>query len=480
MIALVLGVLGCGDKAKGTSAPAAVAAAFPAARFVPAQPTYVLSARTMREAQVAFTHVVDMLGMTAGFEVSEASLELKHVLGVDPLNAAAVAAIGIDLEGSMALFSEGLNPTFVVHLSSAEAMNGFLEGQRQKGLRTQSVIAAGTEIFTAKIASEVHISWAVEKEWLWVHFSLGGADGVEWFEHSKDPGGAGWADGWKWAQQLASKSAPVVGVMDLQAVFGKLGTLAKEAIACGRQFSSVQRVGLNFDIDAKQFAVELAFDLGAGADRIRSMLLQPPPGWAKASANAPIAAQWNADLPTVTAWLEVCTDDEDIRVALAELGLRSVRGFVHKLDPGENEGTGAVSADLTGAGYFRGMLDQIPGRRMAESSRTFGQYKGKHISVPFVGKGDYVLTDALVIAAMGNGVLAAIGTGAAPSGPPPILGLEVRPQGLHADVWRFLLEQADMREPKRLVQRLLLWSELALSAQIDGPVLVIAAHGIRR
>jgi hypothetical protein len=359
-------------------------------------------------------------------------------------------------------------------------MSGFLDGQRQRGLRTQSVIAAGTEVFTAKLASDVHISWAIDKEWLWVHFSFDGVDGVEWFEHSKEPGGAGWVDGWRWAQQLADKAGPVVGVMDLQAVFGKLGTKVPDAIACGKQFSSVKRVGLDFDIDAKQFAVELAFDLGDAADRARSLLLQPPPGWAAASANAPIAAQWNADLPAASAWLEVCSGDDDFRVALAELGVRSFRAFVHRLDPGENEGTGAVSADLASAAYFRGLLDKIPGRRMAESSRTFGQYQGKHISVPFVGKGDYVLTDAIAIAAMGDGVLAKVGSGAAPSEPPPIVQLEIRPPGLPADVWQFLIEQAEIPEPKRLVQRLMLWSELAVGARIEGSVLVIAAHGNRR
>lgn len=480
MIAAVLGVVGCGSKSTGTRAPAAVATVFPAGRFIPAQPTYVISSLTFRAAQGAFTQIIDMVGMTAGFEVSEASHGLSQVLGVDPMSADAVAAIGVDLDGSIAVFSEDVNPTFVVHLKSAEAMTGFLDGQRQRGLATQSVIAAGTEVFTAKIESDVHLSWAVEKEWLWVHFAFGGTDGVEWFEHSKQPSGADWVEGWKWARGLAQQASAVVGVVDLQRTFGQIARKASEAIACGKQFTAVKRVGFNFDIDAKHFAAQLAFDLGDDANRLRALLLPPPPGWAAASTNAPIAGEWNVDLPVATAWLEVCSGDDDFRVFAAQVGVRSIRGFMHSFDPDESVGVGAVSADLTSAQYFRGLLDQIPGRSMAESARTYGQYKGKHISVPFVGKGDYVLTDQIAIAAMGDGVLAKVGSGAAPAGPPAVMALDVRPPGLAPDVWQFLAQQANVPNPKRAVQRLMLWSELSLSARIATSVLVIAAHGNRR
>ncbi len=434
----------------------------------------------MRDGQAAFTSVVDLVGMAAGFEVSEAAHELNGVLGIDPMSADAVAGIGVDLDGSIAVFSEDVNPTFVVHLKSAEAMTGFLEGQRQRGLRTQSVIAAGTEVFTAKIESELHISWAVEKEWLWIHFSFGGPDGVEWFEHSKQPTGADWVQGWKWAQGLAATASAVVGVVDLQRTFGAIARKTSDAIACGKQFAAVKRVGFNVDIDAKQFAAQLAFDLGSDADRVRSQLLAPPPGWATASTNAPLTAQWNLDLPAATAWLEVCSGDDDFRVSVEQFGVRTLRGFLHSLDVDDSSGVGAASADLVSAQYFRSMLDQIPGRSMAESSRTYGQYKGKHISVPFVGKGDYVLTDKLAIGAMGDGVLQKVGSGSAPAGTPAVFAFDVHPAGLSPDVWLFLAEQAGIEHAKRFVQRLVLWSELALSGSIETSVLVIAAHGNRR
>jgi hypothetical protein len=156
--------------------------------------------------------------------------------------------------------------------------------------------------------------------------------------------------------------------------------------------------------------------------------------------------------------------------------------FVRAVDIDDKEGVGAFSADLSNAGFLRAQLDQVPHRSMFESSRTFGAYKGKHISVPFVASADYVLEDNLAIAAMGDGVLAQIG---APSGrhdmtPPPVVSADVRPQGLSAGVWTFLFEQAGAPDPKRFAQRLMTWSDLHVGARLDHDRLVIEAAGTRR
>lgn len=476
VLAIALVLVGCGGKTGGDgTAPGDVASVFPAARFVPAQPTYLVSARTFREGQAAFTQFLDMAGMTLGFELSEASREFTQILGVDPLSPDAVAAIGVDLDGSMALFSDDLNPTFVLHLKSADSMSSFLDGQRQRGLRTQSVISDGVEVYSAKISGGLHIGWAIENDWLWVHFALEGADGVGWFENSHQPDGVGWVDHWKWA---AKKASAVAGVLDLQSLFMKIGKRERDALACGKQFLAVKRVGMTFDAEPKRFGAQLAFDLGGDAQRLRAQTLPAPVGWEAASTNAPLAAQWNVDLPSATEWLEVCTGDDDFRVAVRELGIRSFRAFLFHLDIDDKEAKGAVAADLSSARYMREMLDQIPGRSMAESNKTFGAYKGKHVSIPFFAKGDYVLSDTLAIAAMGDGVMQTIGTGTAT--PPPVMAIDVRPQGMPAGTWQTIFEVLGADQPKRLVQRLMLWQELHVGAALDGSSLVIDAHGIRR
>jgi hypothetical protein len=160
-IALVF-VTACGGSGTKPSGPAG-APPFPAARWVPQKPTYVIAARSFRDAQSAFRDVIDIAGMALGIETADASRALSFLLSVDPLSAEAVSGIGVDLEGGMVLFSEGVDPTFVLRLSSPEAMSAFMDKQRERGLVTQSVIVAGTELFTAKLAPDVYISWAVDR-----------------------------------------------------------------------------------------------------------------------------------------------------------------------------------------------------------------------------------------------------------------------------------------------------------------------------
>jgi hypothetical protein len=360
-------------------------------------------------------------------------------------------------------------------------MQGFLEGQRQNGLRTQSVIIGGTEVFTARLANDAHISWALDQDWMWIHFSFGAVDGTEWFEHSKRPTGAAWVDSWSWAKDLAGQAAPVVtGFLDPNSMLAKLAATSRDASACLAQIASVRRIGVNFDIDAKQIGVRFAVDLGDASGRLRALLLQPPPGWAAASTNAPIAAQWNVDLPATAGWLRACTGDDEITATVEETGVRSIRAFAHSLDIGDKEGVGAVSLDLSHARYFKQMLDDIPGRSVAESNRTYGQYKGKHVKVPFFIEADYVVNDQVAIGAMGKGVLEQVGTGSAPSSPPPVLLVDVKPQGMPAGVWQDIFGLLDAPNPKRLTQRLMLWTELHADAVLDGTSLVITTRGIRR
>lgn len=486
----------CGSKGTGPAAgQPAVATVFPSARFVPAQPTYVVSARSMGDAQAAFRDVIDVLGMTVGGETAEASAAFTRMLGVDPLSAEAVAAIGVDLEGSMVLFSEGVNPTFVVHLDSPEAIAAFFDQQRERGLRTQSVVVAGTEVFTAKIMSELHISWAVDNDWLWVHFAFGAPDGTDWFEHSKQPTGTAWVEPWKWAQGLAAQASAVTGFVDPRSVIAQHMKQAAAAADCLGKLQAIQRVGVSFDADGKRMGARLAFLLGDASGDIAARLLPTPPGWQAASANAPISAQWNLDLYAAASLAESCmvkhthdsagndvvdpTSHPNLTAQLDVYGVRAGRAFVHTLDPDEKEGTGAISLDLAHGRFLRAQLDQIPRRSMFEKSRQFGIYKGTHISVPFVGSGDYVLDDKVAIASMGDGLLARIGTGS-PAGQPPILSIDLRPPGMPAAIWEFLLAQIDMPNPKRFAQRLQTWSELHLGARLDGQSLVIEASGTRR
>ena len=490
-LGVLVGATGCGGKRSvGASGPGAVATVFPAARWVPDNPTYVFSARTMRDAQKAFRDVADTFGLAIGADATQFSAAAQMVLGVDVFSAEAVSGIGVDLDGNVAMFSDDVNPTFVVHLSGPEALQAFFDGQRQKGMATQSVMVEGIEVFTAKLASEAHVSWAIDKDWLWIHFTVGsGPDDIAWFTSSRQPRGASWVGKWEAAQKLSTKAAGLIGFIALRELFGKIAAKQPEVVACAKQFDNVRGVGVVIEGEGNYVAGKLAVDL-ASTQTIAQSTLAPPPGWATASARAPLAGQWNLDLRTLATWVQPCIAKVDgqgntiggapnLVAILDEFGIRTGRAYVHKLDPDDKEGVGVIALDLSHRQYIAAQLDQIPMRSKFERSRNFGAYKGKHLSVPFVATVDYVLDDRVFMLAMGDGQLERAASGA-PQGAPPVFAIDLLPPGLPLDVWVWLLTEAEVPQPKRVAQRLQTWNDIHLGARLDGDRLVIEAQGNRR
>jgi hypothetical protein len=170
----------------------------------------------------------------------------------------------------------------------------------------------------------------------------------------------------------------------------------------------------------------------------------------------------------------------DARQLLDHYGLRTARALVHSLNPDDRSGRGAIALDLFDRRFFASLLDEVPMRSKFEKSRTYGAYQGKHLSVPFVATADYVLDDRVFLAAMGDGLLQQIGTGAPATGTPPVLAIDLIPSGLPVDIWQWLFEQIDMPSPKRLAQRLQSWADLHLGARIDGSMVLVDAVGTRR
>ena len=181
-------------------------------------------------------------------------------------------------------------------------------------------------------------------------------------------------------------------------------------------------------------------------------------------------------------WLAPCFQRESRHIAnlIDQFGVRTARGLVQQFDPDDKSGVGAVSLDLTHNRFIAEQLDQVPMRSRLEKNATYGQYKGKHLSVPFVATVDYVLQDKLFIGAMGDGLLAKLGSGTPASTAPPIASVDVLPAGLKQDVWQWLFEQIDAPSPKRLAQRLQNWQSLHIGVRLDGTSLLIEAAGTRR
>lgn len=486
LVASVALALGChGRVPPSHSAPPPVASGFPATRWVPANPTYVLASPTVREAQRAIRDIADALGVIGGGDASQLSRELARLIAVDPLSPDALTAMGIDLEGGIVMFSEDVAPTFVVHLSAPDAVQAFFDRQRERGLVTQSVIVEGTELFTAQLpgGANTKVSWAVSADWLWVHFSLPFArdDGSSWFTSSHRPEGPTWAKAWQWATTAGRAAKPaLVGFVDAPDVIASVAGKVPDAMACAKLLEPIGRVGIAVAGGPTQAAGKLTIDLGPAAAGIAAQILPAPAGFASLAQTAPLAVQWNADLLAVRAWFQPClkTMNEDAS-ALDRLGVRSVRAVLRTLDPDDKTGTGAVSLDLAHKRYFEALLDEVPLRSTLERSRTYGPHKGHSLSVPFVATLDYVLEDRLALAGVGDGLLIQmVGTGAMTTG--PLAAIDIAPAALPAAAWKMLLQSIGVGRVDDIVAQLVRWRDGHITVAIEGTSLVVTATGNRR
>jgi hypothetical protein len=468
VLALVAGACGGSHKAPGPGG-ATASNVFPGSRWVPAKPTYVLAAASFRDAQSAFRDAIDITGVAVGGEPADVARALQQVLGVDPLSIDAVAQIGVDVGGPVVAFSEDIDPTFVVHLSDPTALTAFLDRQRQ-GLRMTSQVADGVEVFSATLDRDLQLSWAVDKDWLWVHFATVSQPFVAWFEHSHRATAGTWTSAWDWAKAQA-KGQGLTGFVELRDVLAALGSRVQEVQSCAKQFDSVERVGIAIASDGKSLDARVTVQTPNAPP-----VYTAPPGWRAASQGMPLAATWNADLRAVGAWLQPCVGD--VYGEIAETGIVTLRAFIKSLDTDDKSGVGAVSADLSSSRYINAQLDEVPMRSRLEKDRQFGIYKGKHLSVPFVATVDYVLNDKTFIAAMGDGVLTKIGTGTPE--PSDVGSIDIIPSGLPVDTWEWLLSQIHMPNQKRVAQRLQSWQQLHVGARHDGNALLIEATGTRR
>lgn len=477
-IAAAVACGGKGGAGGATPAPAAVAG-YSAARWIPGKATYAITARTVREAQQGVRDLIETFGVLAGVTVGEVSRELRDVLLVDPLAADAVSQIGIDLEGGFALFSDAYNPTLVARLGSEPAFRAFLE--RQRDLRLQSVVVEGVEVFTAPVPGGLRISWAIADGWLWVHFALPGLpdDSATWFAASRHPGAPTWAA--EITAATGGAEPPVVGFVDVARLVADVQARVPALAGCFAQLQlgAIGKLGLALAGDPQRANARLALDVGALAPAIASAALGIPEGWSTATAQVPLAVQWNVDLAAARTRLAPCLEvvDADLRV-LDELGVRAARGFIRSFDPDSREGSGAVALDLVHKDFFAAKLDDIPLRSTMERKRTFGPYAGKSLAIPMFLTVDYVLTDQLALAGVGDGqLLTLIGKGGTVGG--PLAEVAVQPQGLSVESWTELLRLLDVGDARRVAERLQRWRDARVKLTLDGSRLVLAASGTR-
>jgi len=481
-LALVVGCSG-GHRGARTPSPPEAARDYSATRWIPARPTYAIGARTVRDAQRTLRDLIDSFGMIAQTDAGDLAGVLSAVLAVDPLSPEAVAGVGVDLDGGFAMFSEGVNPTFVVHLASPDQMRGFLDQQRANpGFKVQSQIVDGNELYSASVSRKVKLSWTIVGDWMWLHVALDKEDGVGWFTSSVHPGAPTWGADWQWAASSVGERAPVLGIVDVRTLLTVVAAHAPPgAGACTRMLAPVSRVAISIEGDGKHAGGRLAIDIGAAAAAaLAHVVLPPPDGWAQVAPRAALAVQWNVDLFAARSWASDCIGPlARLLAPIDQYGLRAARALVLAFDPDAMTGQGAASLELANKKFFAGLLDKIPLRSTMEKKRTFGPYAGKTLSVPFGPTVDYVLTDTVALAGMGDGVLASV-VGKGPAATGPLVAIDVAPPVLAKEVWIKGLEILNAPQASWLAEHLVRWRDGHVALSLDGTRLVLEASGNRR
>ncbi|HET9625768.1 MAG TPA: hypothetical protein VFP84_30600 [Kofleriaceae bacterium] len=487
----------CGGHASSVSGPQPSAAP-EATRWVPERPSYLVASPAIAGAQRDLGEALDALAAVTGIDAHELSGVAQGLVGVDILNADALAGIGIDVHASWAVFSDAVDPTFVVHLAAPDKTAAFLDHQRARGLQSQAVTVDQTQIFSAPLIGGVTIQWAIAGDWLWIHLSTprGGAtpdDATAWFRASHGAHGGAWADSWAWAAR-GGGAAGVTGFFDLHNTVAKLGERAANAAACVQLAPAIGRLGIAVHSDEHQIATRLALELGPsdGAALARHVLA-PPSGWPAAAGSAALAVAWNLDLVAVRAYLQPCLAAaglvrQDALAMLDDSGVRAARGLLASFNPDNLAATAAIALDVTRPDHFNRLLDRLPLRSTLEQPRTFAGHRGFAVDIPFSFSVEYVVEPNLVVGGLGEGMVAPLFAPASTSaGAPPIFALDLAPPKLSRAAWATLIQAIAERllsgspgpSAKRAADHLLRWRAAHVAIASEGNELVLTARGER-
>jgi hypothetical protein len=483
VLAVVAGV-GCGPK-PGGGGPIELGAN-PVLRWAPAQVTYAALIRNGDGAIAAMRDVLEALSiLDDDLDLAGIDDRLRNFLGVNPIAADDLRSAGVDVGAGALVFSQGFSPTVVFRLSDPAAMQNRIEAQRERagqGAAIGNQIRDGVEVYTALGDRDLHTHWAIDGEWMWVHFEAVDEREVEgaWFDASRGARGALAADpDFAWARTEAEKvqpGAPLIALVKPRLIADKIAALANdsEATACLALVSWPRAV-----VTAGSGRVaegHIVVDTADGK-ALAALAVPVPAGWA-ARGEPVVSAEWNVDFRALAEKTATCPDlAEELTQLVDETGVRAGRGYLASFDADAFEGTGAVALDIVHRRMIDAMLDEIPARRFLESRRKYGPIDGVRLDAKIFPAVDYAITKDRALAGMGDGFLARlIGDGGVTPG--VLAAIELRPFALDERTWSETLRQLGARGDTRAA-RLRRWKLGAVSLTLTGDLLHLAARGER-
>ncbi len=471
----------------GGADPDDIATRLPVTRWFPSQPTYGFVAPTLRDGQAAVAHLADLVGPVFDASAAMVSAGMREQFGVDPLDQNQLAGLGFDLDGNIAVFSDELAPTFAVHLSAPEAMRAFIAKAIGAGMVASTAKVGDLVVSTYAFSFGDSISWVIDHDWLLVHVGQG-PPSTAWFTAIHDPHSRDWQrrdplTGGDTFYAGKDATATVGGFVDLPRLLGIIAHEWPGAAACTKRLGAFGHVEIGSGVrnGAVGFKLSAALDPAAAAAAVAHGVLAPPPGWQAVAADAPIALQWNLDLDAGVGWFEPCAKALHVDpIALSRYQVRTLRAALETFSDGKP--SGVLAADLSGSSAIASMLaeelDRIPSflRSRVDHAKRFGTYSGHELSIPTVPTVDYVLTDALAIFAIGDGLIDRVVATSAQVSAPPAASLVIQPRKLSPAAWKDMFDAIGLQLPEPLLALLQHWQRLSVTATVGNDGLKLQAE----
>jgi len=352
---------------------------YPALAWVPADASYVVTgqvkdiALTLRE----LLQPISMLPVPGPAEIEGA---LYGLFGLNPLSDRDLAAAGIAIDQSVAVFSTGVWPTFAVPVEDGAALAAHLDKHWPRtGVRMRE--QAGVEIVSWDSAAGFVLSYARVGDWLLMRVAAPGSEASvgAWldaaratFTHGGIPAHEDLVGTARRARErLAARGADVVpGMLGL----ARVGKIIDSAAAAGECAGVISRtVDLGYRATAGLYA-----DLGIDLRWLDSVFV---------GAGCPAPGSWLGDITRVLARFDART----VHLAIRQLSLdeRKVQAAAH---------VGLRSR----AGIERQVLDNIPGRSLLERKTTIGGQVVRVIDLGILPRIGYQLANDRGVVAIGS------------------------------------------------------------------------------
>ena len=488
---VLLALAACGGKT-GSRAPGRAATAlertYPVLRFAPADASWVLAAERVGDAVVALREVGELAAAVRGARLADLDRAAQDAFGVSPISPEDLAAAGIALDGSAAIFGQAGFPTAILPVADADKLRRFLDAKRPE--HNASVTEHHGHEIVSWSQGEMAASWVLLDGWL-VLRAAPAAAGSAWLDQIlAAPGGGSLgadrelAEVARRGQEALAATAGVIALVrfdrlareieDAKGLRPELPVCARALAAAAPRLVGAARIGTD-GIDSWA-ALDLA-PSAAGALRDHAGPAAPG-GFYAYRAKAPLAVALAVALP----WLEKVRGaagcpllDQPIRDPVRAMtgmsGPRAIYAAATRIDIDDLDGGGALHMVLTDADLVNAQLESIPGRSLFERKRTIAGREVKALSFPGAPTILYRQEGRRFTAALGDRAMAAVlGPGSAPA------HLEIAGAWLEPPRIRNLEALLAIRFPRRTAQAVATWLQKYQRAsavlEVEGDSLV--------